>query len=98
MDSSVDSLYLSVINNKSQEERIDILRKKIKGRVSIAKYLVETQQQFHLIETDKIGNISNGRIITDSIRDIITAINAEEYGLLKKHKTEMQSNKGAAPV
>lgn len=92
VDPSIDSLSLSVIDNKSQQERIDILRKKIKGRVRIAKYLVETQQQFHLIETDKIGNISNGRIITDSIRDIITAINAEEYGLLKKHKTEMQSN------
>lgn len=74
-------------NNIRQQTRFDSLSKTIFQRIAVSKAMVEAKRQNMLNGTLLNTNIEQGKILTDSIRNLIVAINSEELLLLKDRKT-----------
>ncbi|WP_309641143.1 PAS domain S-box protein [Flavobacterium sp.] len=79
-------------DNPHQQIRFDSLSKTIFQRIALSKAMVDAKKQSLLNDSLKINLIENGKILTDSIRHLIIAINSEEFLLLKDRKIANQNN------
>jgi PAS domain S-box-containing protein len=79
-------------NNIRQQTRFDSLSKTIFQRIALSKALVEAKRQNILNGTLQNSNIEQGKVLTDSIRNLIVAINSEELLLLKDRKTAKENS------
>jgi PAS domain S-box-containing protein len=79
-------------NNIRQQTRFDSLSKTIFQRIALSKAMVEAKRQNMLNGTLLNTNIEQGKVLTDSIRNLIVAINSEELLLLKDRKTAKENS------
>ncbi len=88
IDHNLSELTDLCAGNKDQQSRVDSLK------IAVGRRLVFTHEVNKALETDKynelgkIETIELGKTLTDTIRSIITAINTEEYRLLKQTRIE----------
>jgi PAS domain S-box-containing protein len=90
--SNLSKLALLVIDNPKQHLRIDSLKNTADERLVLINRMIDTRRQNKLNEAEKIFIVGKGKILTDKIRSIISIVNAEEFGLLNKRKTEIEKN------
>ncbi|MDO9254863.1 MAG: PAS domain S-box protein [Bacteroidales bacterium] len=88
INANVDELIKFIFDNPNQRPRVYSLRVAIAERIVLTKKTIDRQAQNELNDVEKIREIEEGKIYTDKIRNLITAINAEEFSLLNQRKTE----------
>lgn len=86
INKDLEALRRITDNNIRQQTRFDSLSKTIFQRIALSEALVEAKRQNILNGTLQNSNIEQGKILTDSIRNLIVAINSEELLLLKDRK------------
>lgn len=85
---NIDTLSYLSLNNPSQKKRIFLLKKAINKRLDFTNKNLLLFQRNQLSNEQKKVIILEGKILTDSIRSLITSINKEELILFKQRKAE----------
>ena len=78
-------------DSENQQKRIDSLRKTVSERVDLAKTVINIKrynQLSKLKDIEKLNLVEVGKTLTDRIRNLIDAINAEEFDLLSLRKID----------
>ncbi|WP_395046338.1 CHASE3 domain-containing protein, partial [Flavobacterium sp.] len=83
---NLSALELLTKDDPNQQSRISLLRSQIEKRLEISKKLIDLRRNAILNEDEKIIILDKSKIITDSIRALVTEINAAEILLLKQRK------------
>ena len=89
--SNLDELTKLTKDNENQQKRIDSLRKTVSERVDLAKTVINIKRYHQLSglkNIEKLKLVELGKTLTDRIRHLINAINAEEFNLLSHTKTD----------
>jgi len=89
---NIASLTSLTQDNPNQQLRIISLRKVAEERFILIKNLISAKKLNTLTDSQKIESVENGRNLTNQIRRIILAVNAEEFSLLNKRKVEIIKN------
>ena len=92
MKTDLDALADLSKGNSSQFVRIDSLKKYILQRMLLSNTLVNITKEGALDGKTEIEIINEGKKITDTCRNLIAAINQEEFELLKQGKFESDKN------
>ena len=82
--------------NPGQQVRLNSLKATANERSILFNRLIDARKQNTLGEAEKIHIVVNGKILTDKIRSIISAVNTEELGLLKQRKVEIIKNNSSS--
>jgi len=77
-----------IFDNPSQRMRVYTLKVAVDKRLTFTKNAIEKEMQAGFSEADKIQTFEEGKIQTDNIKAIISAIDTEEFSLLKQRKIE----------
>ena len=75
-------------DNFKQQSRISLLRSQVKKRLEISKEIINLRRNSVLNESVQSINLNKGKIITDSIRNLIAQINAAEIVLFEQGKID----------
>jgi PAS domain S-box-containing protein len=92
INNDLEALRRITDNNFRQQTRFDSLSNTIFKRIALSKALVEAKRQNILNGTLQNSNIKQGKVLTDSIRHLIVAINSEKLLLLKDRKIANENN------
>ena len=79
-------------DNRIQQIRIDSLYKMSGERLYFTKKTIDVRKQNQMDEIEKVFTIEKGKMLSDKIRNIIVAINSEEFRLLQERKLENGKN------
>ncbi|HEY3389387.1 MAG TPA: PAS domain S-box protein, partial [Prolixibacteraceae bacterium] len=90
--SNLASLTQLTRDNPIQQERVRSLKNTADERLILINSLIEGRRQNKLSEQEKINIVEKGKILTDKIRSIISAVSTEEFDLLRQRKTEIEKN------
>ena len=91
IDKNLATLLKLTEDNKSQQLRIEQLKKEIKNRISISTKLIENRKNHTRNKSIETDYLMAGKSVMDSIRNNIKAISREELILLKQRKAENKS-------
>ncbi|MFA9192701.1 ATP-binding protein [Flavobacterium sp. FZUC8N2.13] len=91
-NSNLADLTALTKKSKNQEIRIALLKKTVVERLLLIEKNIVKKNPFLLNNTQKAAIINEGKNLTDKIRNVITAINKEEFELLKVRKVENENN------
>lgn len=91
-DTNLEGLTVLTKYSKNQKIRIAVLKKTLVDRLVLIEKYIANKDPFLLNNAQKTAIIHEGKILTDKIRNAITAINKEEFGLLKVRKIENENN------
>lgn len=85
---------LSVLTNDNpkQSNRVATLKIKTADKLALNRKFIDDRNENLLDDDEKIAILKKGKIITDEIKDIISAINYDEYNSLKKNKIENENS------
>ncbi|NEW82803.1 MAG: PAS domain S-box protein, partial [Mariniphaga sp.] len=85
-------LALLINDNPIQQARVSALKKVADERMVLINNLIKTTKLDTLSENEQIEVVEQGKILTDSIRNLVLAVNIEEFSLLNKRKVEIIKN------
>jgi len=89
---NIASLTSLTQDNPNQQLRIISLRKVAEEKFILIKKLISGKKLNTLTEGHIVESVEKGRNLTEQIRRIILAVNAEEFSLLNKRKVEIIKN------
>ena len=89
---NLDTLKILTKDNPNQQNNIDKLKKKVADRLDFTEKHLVAKTPFLLSNSEKIGVINEGKIITDNIRFAKNIITNEESRLLKDRKNENEND------
>lgn len=88
INSNISDLAKYIFDNPNQRARVYSLKVAVDKRLIYTKNVISKQIQNDLNDAEKIKILEEGRIQTDKVRSIITAINTEEFSLLNQRRLE----------
>lgn len=91
-DTNLDDLTVLTKYSKNQEVRMAVLKKTVAERLVLIEKYIASNNHFSLDNTQKTAVIHEGKVLTKKIKNAITAINKEEFGLMKVRKIENENN------
>lgn len=89
---NIQDLAFLTQDNPVQQIRIDSLNILSGERLYFTKKSIDVRKQNKMNELEKVFSIEKGKILSDKIRNIIAAINSEEFRLLQERKLENGKN------
>ena len=92
VNANLDTLELLIKDNASQEINLALLKTKVADRLIFTEKYLATKTPNLLTNSEKIGIIEEGKIITDKIRDAKSSVTNEELRLLKSRKIENEND------
>ena len=92
INADLEKLMSLTIDNPSQQNRIDLLKKAVSERLVFTKKNIAIRKQNLLNDSERIKIIEEGKVLTDKIRNEITTINNEEDNILTIRTLENQKN------
>ena len=90
IDKNLETLLALTKDNPKQQLRVLQLKKSINNRINFSKTLVENRKN-HISNDSEIGNMIEGKMIMDTIRNNINVISQEELRILKQRKIGNES-------
>jgi signal transduction histidine kinase/CheY-like chemotaxis protein len=75
-------------DNENQQKRIDSLQQTVSKKLILTKNIIETKTLHEVNEVEKIELLKAAQALTNRIRNLIDAINAEELNLLTQRKID----------
>ncbi|MEN9907995.1 MAG: hypothetical protein RLZZ540_1144 [Bacteroidota bacterium] len=91
-DTNLEDLEVLTKYSKNQWIRMNVLRKIVAERLVLIEKHIASKNHFSLDNTQKTAVIHEGKILTEKIKNAITAINKEEFGLMRVRKIENENN------
>ncbi|MFT5243830.1 MAG: PAS domain S-box-containing protein [Psychroserpens sp.] len=88
MNRNLASLSVLTKDNPRQSDQVASLKIKTSEKLILIRKLIDDRNENLLKESEKIEILKSGKKITDEIKDLISAINYDEYNSLKQRKTE----------
>ncbi|MEI6142233.1 MAG: ATP-binding protein [Mariniphaga sp.] len=88
INSDLSVLQAITTENPGHQARIDTLKRIVAEKLVLTKKLVDGWNQNLFNETEKSGNLENGKVLNDQIRRLIAVINFDEFNLLKIRKID----------
>ena len=79
-------------DNKSQQNKIDGLKKSVINRIVFTKKNIKAKRQNLLNDSDRIVILEKGKMLTDNIRKYIISIKNEEFRLQAIRKVDNEKN------
>ncbi len=92
VNANLDTLEMLTRDNPNQLKNIALLKKKIDDRLDFTEKYLAAKSPVLLSNSEKIGIIEEGKIITDKIRTAKSTITNEESRLLKYRKIENEND------
>ncbi len=92
INANLDTLEVLTRDNPNQLDNITLLKKKVVDRISFTEKYLTAKSPALLSNSEKIGIIIEGKIITDKIRAAKSSITNEESRLLKGRKIENEKD------
>ncbi|WP_281298315.1 PAS domain S-box protein [Flavobacterium limnophilum] len=89
---NLDTLDILTEGNPNQQNSISLLKKKVTDRLIFTEKFLKAKSPNLLSNSEKIGVIEEGKIITDKIRIAKSSVTNEEYKLLKYRKIENEKD------
>jgi PAS domain S-box-containing protein len=86
INSELGDLARLTTDNPIQTQRINLLSKAVEERMDFTLKYIDVKKQNKWTEEDGGGVIEKGKLLTDTIRQIISAINLEETSLLSQRR------------
>jgi len=90
INSDIDDLAKYIFNNPNQRIRVYSLKVTVEERLAYIQAAIALQMKNELNGGEKIKTIEEIKNQTDKVRNIIAAINAEEFSLLKERRLESE--------
>jgi len=92
IETDLEALKEITSDNPIQQTRFDSLKKTIHQRILLTRELLQAKRHNKLDAALQNRAIGQGKILTDSIRNLIIAINKEELSLLKSRQKYTQNS------
>lgn len=92
VNANLDTLDILTKDNPNQQNNIILLKKKVADRLDFTEKYLAAKTLQSLSDSEKIGIIEEGKIITDNIREAKSSVSKEESTLLKNQKIENETN------
>jgi PAS domain S-box-containing protein len=92
VNANLDTLELLIKDNASQEINLTLLKTKVADRLIFTEKYLATKTPNLLTNSEKIGIIEEGKIITDKIRDAKSSVTNEELRMLNSRKIENEND------
>jgi len=92
INKDLDDLKQITNDNSSQQIRFDSLSKTILQRIILSKELITLKRHEQLQNNLHTNILEKGKVLSDSIRHLIIAINTEELALLKVKKRDINNS------
>ncbi|MFA5971373.1 MAG: PAS domain S-box protein [Lentimicrobiaceae bacterium] len=90
INSDIDDLAKYIFNNPNQRIRVYSLKVTVEERLAYTQAAIALQMKNELNGGEKIKTIEEIKNQTDKVRNIIAAINAEEFSLLNERRLESE--------
>ncbi|WP_298223817.1 CHASE3 domain-containing protein [Flavobacterium sp.] len=92
INKDLDDLKRITNDNSNQQIRFDSLSKTISQRIILSKELITLKRHEQLQNNLHANILEKGKVLSDSIRHLIIAINTEELALLKVKKKDINNS------
>ena len=92
LNKNLDALAALTKNNSKQQAQVNSLKAKITEKLILIQKLIDDRNVKQLNENEKITILTNGKVITNEIKEIISDINYDEYTFLKLRKIENENS------
>jgi PAS domain S-box-containing protein len=92
VNANLDTLDILTKDNPSQQNNINLLKKKVADRLDFTEKYLAAKSPHSLSNSEKIGIIEEGKIITDKIREAKSSVTNQELRLLKSQKIENEND------
>jgi PAS domain S-box-containing protein len=92
INANLDTLEALTRDNPNQLDNVTLLKKKVVDRLSFTEKHLGAKSPALLSNSEKIGIIKEGKIISDNIRTVKSSITTDEYKLLKGQKIENEKD------